>query len=292
MVSIIIPSRNEIYLQKTILDILSKVKGEVEIIAVLDGWWESADKIVDDPRVNYLHFPEPRGMRGAINAGVAIARGEYILKTDAHCMFGKGFDEILVADMKDNWVVVPRRYALDPVSWLILENPKYPIDYMYLSKDLHGEVWTEKNKESVRGNLKDVLIDDLMSAQGSCWFMKKDYYKELELLDEETYGIFFNEFQEIGLKCWLSGGEVKVNKKTWYAHFHKTDGRGYSLSKEEQPKALEAVGRWITGQGWHKQIHSVSWLINKFRPVPGWSIDLPHPENDDEVGEPIMEFKN
>ena len=100
--------------------------------------------------------------------------------------------------------------------------------------------------------------------------MNKDLYNELELLDEQTYGIFWNEFQEIGLKCWLSGGEVKVNKKTWYAHWHKTEGRGYSLPKEEQTKAQEAVAQWLTGQGWHKQIHPVSWLIEKFAPVPTW----------------------
>ncbi len=266
MVSIIIPSRNEPYLQKTILDILKNAKGEIEILAVLDGWWESADKIVDDKRVNYLHYSEPKGMRNAINQGVNLAKGEYILKCDAHVSFSEGFDEVLKADMKPNWIVIPRRYPLIPEKWAIEErtDDKYPIDQMYLSKDLHAEEW-RKRRDQVKGD-----IVDTMSTQGSCWFMEKSYYNKLELLDEETYGIFWNEMQEVGLKCWLSGGEMKVNRKCFYCHFHKTESRGYSLPKEEQPKAQEAVKKWLTGQGWHKQKYPVSWLIKKFSPVPTW----------------------
>lgn len=269
LVSIVIPSRNEPYLTQTIHDLLSKAKGNIEIIAILDGYWPKPEDIVTDDRVIYLHFSEARGMRNGINSAVAIAKGEYILKSDAHCMYGDGFDEVLKANMETHWIVVPRRYALDPINWKIEENPKYPIDYMYLSTDLHGTPWQEKNRDPA---LEDKKIDDLMSAQGSCWFMKKSYFYELELLDEENYGTFFNEFQEIGLKCWLSGGRILVNKKTWYAHWHKPSdvGRGYNLSRDEQPKALAFLENWKAGKGWHKQIHSIQWLADKFAPVPGW----------------------
>ena len=39
MLSVIIPARNEIYLQKTIDSVLSAAKGEIEVIAILDGYW-------------------------------------------------------------------------------------------------------------------------------------------------------------------------------------------------------------------------------------------------------------
>lgn len=267
MITAIIPARNEPYLKKTILDLLNNAKGEIEIIAVLDGYWPSTEEIVNDKKVIYIHYSTPRGMRNAINSAVEIAKGEYLLKCDAHCSFGESFDTILTADCGYNWVVIPRRFALLPDSWTIENNPKYPVDYMYLDNELHGVVWKEKNADPV---LKGTLIDDVMSSQGSCWFMKKDYYKELELLDETTYGTFWNEFQEVGFKCWLSGGRVIVNKKTWYAHWHKTESRGYHIPSEEQIKAQEAVKKWLDGKGWHKQIYPVSWLVNKFKPVPTW----------------------
>ena len=263
LTSIIIPARNEKYLANTIRDLIAKAKGEIEIIAVVDGYWPDAEDLVLDDRVIYLHFGEARGMRNAINKGVAIAKGEYILKTDAHCMFAEGFDEALKKDCKDNWVVVPRRYALDPVNWEIEDNSKYPVDYMYLSKDLHGVVWTEKNKDE---ELKKKEIDDLMSAQGSCWFMKKAYFEKLGLLDEEAFGPFWGEFQEIAFKVWADKGEIKVNKKTWYAHWHKpkTSGRGYNLDapKDQAEKAIE--GYFAT--------HDFSGMIEKFAPVPTWHI--------------------
>lgn len=269
LVSVVIPARNEPYLKNTIDDLLSKARGSIEIIVILDGYWPSLEDISKDPRVVYIHRGEARGMRNGINTAVSVAKGEFILKSDAHCMFGEGFDEILKSDLEANWIAVPRRYPLDPTNWQIevRRDIKYPVDYMYLSKDLHGEPWPERRDANI-----DKEIDDLMSAQGSCWFMKKSYYYQLELLDEDTYGIFWNEFQEIGLKCWLSGGRVIVNKNTWYAHWHKPSdvGRGYNMPKEEQVKAHEAVQKWLNDKGWHKQTYSVKWLVDKFAPVPTW----------------------
>lgn len=270
--SVIIPARNEIYLQKTVDDILAKSEGDIEVIVILDGYWPTPS-LKPDNRVKIVHNGMPKGMRGSINSAVAIASGEYLLKCDAHCMFAQGFDTVLVEDCLENYVCVPRRFALDPVKWDVIDNPKYPIDYMYLSKDLHGEVWHEKNKNM---ELKGKLIDDLMSSQGSCWIMRKDYFYKLDLMDELNYGTFWNEMQEVGLKCWLSGGRMIVNKKTWYAHWHKNEGRGYSLPSIEQEKANNYVKRWLINTAWHKQTKTFTWLIEKFWPIPDW------PENKNE----------
>ena len=265
--SVIVPARNELFLQKTVTDLLTKAEGDIEVIVILDGYWPTP-QLIEDTRLKIIHRGKPLGMRAAINAGAVIAKGKFLMKTDAHCMFANGFDTVLAADCSDNWVVVPRRYALDPEKWELVDNPKYPIDYMYLSQDLHGVVWNEKNKDP---ELKKKLIDETMSNQGSVWFMTHDYFNELELMDEKTYGTFWNEFQEIGLKCWLSGGRVVVNKNTWYAHWHKSSdyGRGYSLSRDDQPKALAAVDKW-KNKGWHKQTLPLSWLVKRFWPVPTW----------------------
>jgi len=262
LLSVVIPSRNEVYLKNTINDLLNKSLQDIEIIAVLDGYWPSKEDLVEDPQVHYIHFTDPRGMRNAINTAVSLSSGEYILKTDAHCMFSEDYDVALLNNCDDTTVMVPRRYALDPVNWRIKENPKYPVDYMYLDKNFTGQVWHEKNKDK---SLSTKMIDDLMSSQGSCWFMKRSYYDYLELMDEDSYGTFAKEFQEIGLKAWLSGGRVVVNKYCWYAHFHKTESRGYSLSSKESQKAEEYVKKW-RDKGWSKQVKPLSWLFDKFSP--------------------------
>lgn len=279
MISVVIPSRNERFLKNTIEDLLSKAEGEVEIIAILDGYWV---ELPEDSRLRIIHRGKSMGMRAGINAGVSIARGEFILKADAHTLWGQGWDKILAADCEDNWVVVPTRKRLDAENWKIQDNGKPDIDYMYLAypenasdfggKGLNGKVWDEKNRDM--GLRKEKLIDDLMSSQGSAWFMKKKYFYELQLMDEIGYGSFWNEFQEIGLKCWLSGGRVIVNKKTFYAHLHKGKkyGRGYDLDHKLLTKGARFTNNWMKfGKAWRKQTLPLSWLIEKFMPVPTWT---------------------
>jgi hypothetical protein len=102
--------------------------------------------------------------------------------------------------------------------------------------------------------------------------MYKDYYHELELEDEVNYGTFNHEFQEIGLKCWLSGGKVMTNKKTFYAHLHKGKemGRGYTLDNRQLDKGTAYTNTWMKNEAWHKQKYDFSSLIEKFMPMPEW----------------------
>lgn len=257
MISVIIPSRNEPYLHKTIQDLLLKGKN-IEIIAVLDGWWP--EDISTDKRVNYLHYSEARGMRNAINMAVQVARGEYILKTDAHCLFDYKYDEKVVKNCGKNTVIVPRRYRLDPDKWQVIKDGRPPIDYEYIdSSDLHGVRWDERAVER-----KDVLLDDIISAQGSCWVMRKDFYNKLDILNEEQFGKFFLEFQEISFKTWFSGGRVLVDKNTWYAHWHKTKGRGYSLDNDRD-MAVKGLRNLV-----NRNKDKFDALITKFKPMPTW----------------------
>lgn len=282
MVSVVIPSRNERFLLPTVEDLLANATGEIEVLVVLDGYWPNP--ILEDPRVRYIHRGRPRGMRAAINTAVALAKGDFILKTDAHCSFAPGYDETLAADCDSDWVVTPRRERLDAENWCIQETGKPPIDYMYLSypddpndwggPGLNGKLWEQRNRDAA---LKAVEIDDLMSAQGSSWFMRRSYFDYLELMDADSYGSFWNEFQEIGLKAWLSGGRCIVNKRTWYAHLHKgkTYGRGYSLSKATLNQGARYTWRWLLepGEAWHKAHLPLSWLVERFWPVPTWPAD-------------------
>lgn len=277
-VSIVIPSRNEQFLVPTVLDLLQKARGEIEIIVVLEGYWVNPAEF-NDSRVTIIHRGEPRGMRAAINKAVSLAKGVYIMKIDAHCMVEEGYDVKLQEDCEDNWVVTPRRKRLDAENWCIQDVGKPDIDYMYLSfpddpqdfggPGLNGKVWEEKNHDK---ELREVLIDDLMSAQGSCWFMKRDYFYQLELMDEKSYGTFWNEAQEIMLKAWLSGGRCIVNKKVWYAHLHKGKkyGRGYNLDHSQLSIGSNHTKKWIHNQAWEKQTLPFEWIIDKFWPLPGW----------------------
>ena len=97
--AIMIPSRNEIFLKRTIEDVLEKATGEIEVFPILDGYELPDDEIVKDPRVMYIRIPNNNQMqkRHGINTGVSIAKADYVMSLDAHCMMAKGFDTQLIA---------------------------------------------------------------------------------------------------------------------------------------------------------------------------------------------------
>lgn len=280
-VSVIIPARNERFLPETIDDLFAKATGDIEVVAVLDGYTPDTP-LPDRDNLIIVKHGEPLGMRASINHAAAVASGQYLMKTDAHCMFQEGWDEILSAQCEDNWVVIPRRFSLDPIAWAIDKNGKPPRDYHYLcyphwAKDhdsgMHGVEWWGRGKERSDPRYD---LDDNMSCQGSCWFMPRRYFCEfLGGLSEVGYGPFAQEFQEIGLKVWLGGGEVKVNKKCWYAHLHKgkTYGRMWHMDRATRDSVVNSHNwsswYWMTNQ-WSKRVHDLEWLIDKFWPVPTW----------------------
>jgi glycosyltransferase involved in cell wall biosynthesis len=284
--SVVIPSRQERFLQNTIHDIFKNHRGDTEVVAVLDsaewpeGWKELAAQY---PDLHTIHNGQSLGMRPSINKGVASAesRGaKYIMKLDGHCLLDEGFDVKLLADIEPNWIVVPRRKRLDAENWCVYPDGRPDIDYHYLSfpdnpKDfggpgLNGKVWEERARE--RFGKPEYEIDDELSSQGSAWCMAISYFHELDLMDTESYGPFWNEAQELFMKCWLSGGRGVINKKTHYAHLHKGKqyGRGYNLDKSWLAWGATYTRKWIFNEAWAKQTHPFSWMIEKFWPIPGW----------------------
>lgn len=282
--SVIIPSRNSPFCTKTVQDILKNAVTDIEVIINVDEKWP--EPLIEDKRVIYIHPGTPRGMRAGINAGVSIARGTYIMKTDDHCMFAPGFDKVLSENhLEDNWIQIPRRKRLDAEHWAIMDVRKPDIDYHYLcfpdpnkihDAGMHGVDWPQRTKE--RSDPK-YDIDETMSFQGSCWFMKKKWFTDfLHALDENFYGSFAQEPQEIGLKTWLGGGKIMTNKKTWYAHLHKGPkyGRMYLLTMKDEQAIIDkhnlSAKHWMSG-GEPNMIHPISWLVEKFWPVPTWPED-------------------
>lgn len=292
MLSIVIPSRNERFLRQTILDVLANATGDIEVFPVLDGHEPAREEIVEDARVHYLRIPLGDGdshKRQAINMAVEVCTGEYIMALDAHCMVAKGFDEQLVKDHQPDWIQVPRRHRLDALNWCIQKqsDSRPPIDYEYLMFPLNQE----DKRMSPREPRKDrfptlhdfkwdartvarihIPVDETMTIQGSCFFMSKKYFKDMGFMQTEGFKGWGQDGEEVGLKCWLSGGKVMVNKKTWYAHLHKGKqyGRMYFVSKDSIRSCEAYWYDFFVNNRWERRIHDFEWLVEKFWPVPNW----------------------
>ena len=280
MLSIIIPSRNERFLRETVDDIFIKAIGDFEVIVILD---ENYQELTPRPNLRVIPKVGKPGLRSAMNQAIDAAQGKYIMKTDGHCMFGEGFDTILSAECEDNWVVIPRRYSLNPETWTIREF-RPTIDYEYyvfpfreLAATRTGGKWHDRAAQR-----KDILLDETMAFQGSCWFTTKQHLRNIDgfSIETSTGDEFVLESEELANKTWLSGGKCMVNKKTWYAHLHKGNqyGRGYFLSSNAMKRQrVFHIDYWMHDK-WPKAIHKIDWLIDKFMPIPGWPLDWKDPK--------------
>ena len=128
--------------------------------------------------------------------------------------------------------------------------------------------------EDNRKDLEDTGLTETMSLQGSCWMLTRDKYRELNVCDE-NFGSWGSQGIEVAVKTWLSGGQVLVNHNTWYAHMFRTQGGDfgfpYPISSKDQDKAKQFAKDLFFNNNWDKQIQPLSWLVEKFWPVKGWS---------------------
>jgi GT2 family glycosyltransferase len=271
MVTIIILSKTEKYLDNTIRDILENATGEIEVLVGLDGY--------ETEHIEGVTYFQIKGegenhKRQGINQGVAMAKGEYVMWVDAHCLFAKGFDEQLVKDSQPNWVQIPRRNRLDAENWCLQDqgDDRPPIDYEYFmfaplarGEGLHGYKWDLRTIERA-----DIMIDDTIEFQGSCVFMTKDWFTKMGFMDLRYSG-WGSEAEEVGLTTWKNGGRVVTNKNTYYAHLHKGKkyGRMYHLNQGERQQSWDyARNLWLN----ENKEFFIS-LIERFMPMPSWPSD-------------------
>lgn len=295
--SVLIAARNEMFLNRTIESLLENMRGDTNIIAVLDGYWPD-EPVKDDSHITLIHHCEPVGQRVAVNEAARLSQSKYIMKLDAHCAVDEGFDVKLMQACEYDWTVIPRMYNLHGFDWecagcgeRTYQGPKPEMcikcngtehkmtimwkprlrrrtDFARFDHGLHFQYWRdyEKRPES-KGDIADV-----MCSVGAGWMMQRKRYWELGGLDE-GHGSWGQMGVEIACKTWLSGGRQVVNKQTWFSHLFRTQngfGFPYSISYSEQEKAREhSRDLWMKNK-WGNAVRKLDWLIDKFSPVPGW----------------------
>lgn len=317
--SVVIPARNEQFVRRTIEDVLAHMKGDTEVLAILDGSW--ADPVIQDhPRVKIIHTTTPIGQRAATNLGAQMSRAKYLMKLDAHCSVDDGFDVKLMEDCQPDWTMIPQLYRLHVYDWRCNEcgNGTYQGSkpekceecgstnlYMHMvwepkwsvgatkswrfDSDMHFQYWNDHARRSaVKEEAKSGLIETL-SCIGCCFFMERDRFLELGGMDE-GHGSWGQYGAELACKTWLSGGKMVTSLKTWCAHLFRTgnfsaNGEStfpYSLSGDEQEAArVYSRNLWLNNR-WEKQKYPLSWLVEKFWPVPGWTDDDLHQQKERE----------
>jgi len=139
----------------------------------------------------------------------------------------------------------------------------------------HFQYFNEYTKRAeVRKMADETGYNETMSLQGSCFVLTKDKYWELEICDEKL-GNWGNQGIEVAVKTWLSGGRVLVSHKTWYAHLFRTQGGDFGFpwkqSQSDVERTKKNVKDLLFTNKWDKAKYPISWLVEKFWPIKGWS---------------------
>jgi len=242
--SVIMPGYHDPMSVKTIKSLLenSELGDALEIIHVWDGFYPDFE-LIQDPHVRYVHLGSNRGMRGAINAGILVARGEFFCRLDEHCSFGKGWDKILTDSCQPNWVMTARRFYLDPIKWEVMPEHGYVDCEKLVIQDMGngvrkfaGQKWKTRSEE-----LKDTPIIESQAMQGSMWIAHRDFWiKTCGELQTEGYGPTYQDSVEVCMKYWKVGGKLMINKDTWFAHKHRSFSRTHNEGSPENPSKREA----------------------------------------------------
>ena len=305
--TVIIPSRNEMFLARTIEEILKKIRGKTEVIATLDGAWADPP-VKDDPRVTIIHNAESKGQRAACNQAAKLSDAKYIMKCDAHCAFDEGFDVKLLADMKDDWTVTPVMRNLHAFDWVCKKcsNRRYQSptptkcnnskcdnttdfvrDFKWIGKNnpqsdsfsFNSEPQFQyfkqyRSRPEYKEDLEKTKLTSSLSLQGSFFLMTREKYWELGICDE-GFGSWGSQGIEVAVKTWLSGGRVLVNHKTWYAHMFRTQGGDFGFPYPQSDRKIKQARAYANdlffNNKWPKAVHPLRWLLEKFWPVPGWT---------------------
>ena len=296
------------FLARTIEDILEHIEADTEIIAVLDGTWADPG-IPQHPRVNVIFVPETIGQRAATNMAARLATGRYVAKVDAHCAFDQGFDRKMLEFFQkvgDDVIAVPVMRNLHAFDWKCYycgwrgyQGPTPPTCEQCGKDDKirRRMVWEPregrrstsycfdaephfqynedyKHRPEYIKDKEDKGYTETMSLQGSFFMATRENYWKWEINDEKV-GNWGNQGIELACSAWLSGGRVLVNHNTWYAHMFRTQGGDFGFPWQVSGNDNARTKKNVKDKFWEMkhptQIHPVSWLVEKFWPVPGWT---------------------
>lgn len=232
--SILIPSKNEKYLLKTINGVKGNIEANTEIIWAEDGG---------------------EGQRALIRDLAELSDAKYIMKIDAHCTFSQGFDKILLEDMDSKTIMSPYMLPLDEESW----TPRHrPMTSAYcFDTDLVFQYNTKAEDKQ--------MINETMCLQGSAWIVNRETYFKWNL-DDPTLGSWGGQGVELGIKAWTNGGRCVTNKRCNYAHLFREKEKDFPYKRDK--KAIKKTSIEFRKRFLNKDIEG---LIKRYKYPADWS---------------------
>lgn len=294
-------------MRHTCEDVLAHSGPDTEVISVCDGYWPDPP-LVQHPRLQVIHLGEAIGQRAATNLGVQASNAKYVMKLDAHCGTDENFDEKLLPDMERDITMIPAMHRFKVFDWhcndcgereeqgskpvacqhckgtnfskVMVWQPRFehqPTVSWVFDANLHFQYFRKYRKTERFKEQEPTGLVETMSCIGCCFMLDREKYWELGGMDE-GHGSWGQMGTELACKTWLSGGRMVTSLKTWIAHLFRTGNFGkngespwpYPQSQSAIDHARKHSRELWWNNAWPQQKLPLSWLVEKFWPVPGW----------------------
>ena len=258
--SILIPARNEKYLQNTIDDIFKHAEGDTEVIVGLDGekgdWIEKRHK---HRKEKTIRLDKSIGQRAMTNKLAKVSEAKWIMKLDAHVSFKQGFDVAMMDKMEKDMVMTPMLLRLDVKNWQIIPKP-FTKKYYFNTKLImeYGKAEDEIN---------DWGLVETMTLQGSCFMVERENWWKWNLCDE-SWGSWGCQGIEVATKTWFNGGRVVTNTDTFYGHMFR--GKGQVVKEIPYVRPKSEVAHAYKSCKEHLKNPKFKQLLKKFDYPLGW----------------------
>lgn len=196
LVSVIVPIyKVENYLRECVDSIISQSYNNLEIILVDDGSPDNCPKICDeyvlqDSRIKVIHKPNG-GLSDARNAGIEVAKGEYLSFVDSDDVIHSQMIEVLIKPLiEDKSVKMSACQFLEfddgkEFDKNIELKPSETIDFQeYFTKRIWTIAWAKVYEKSLFENIKYPVgryHEDEFTTYKVCYEAKKVAYTESQL---------------------------------------------------------------------------------------------------------------
>ena len=298
--SVLIPSRNEEFLERTITGVLQASEADTEVIVVLDGEW-SVTPLQQHPRVTIVYLPESIGQRAASNLAAKLSKAKYIMKLDAHCILDQGFDRKLIEAHEPGMTQIPRLYNLHAFNWKCKECG----DETYqgpMPKKCHAPDWEaiDKAEEKVKVGVEDKKnLPDKYSA--NC--PGKDFERVIvwaprdgKAVPERRVSDFWRFDHTLHFQYWREFGKRAEGKgdicdvmgnlgACWFMErdrYWEIDGLDEDHGSWGQMGVEISCKTWLSGG--RQVVNKNTWFSHLFR-TQGGTFGFPYPQSAKAVGE-------
>ncbi len=308
--SVIVPGRNEEFMAHTVEDVLAHSGPETEVIAVLDGYWpEVTLKDHPRLQVIHFTEPVGQREATNAGAMLSQAKyvmkidahcstdedfdAKLIAKMEPDMTMIPSMHRLHVFDWLCNDCGHREYQGSKPKE---CQNPEckgtnitkamvWQARFQYsattswlFNRDLIFDYWRKYPKTARYKEQAPSGVVETMSCNGCCFLMERERYFELGGLEDHGNPQGWGQMgTELACKAWLSGGRLVTNLDTWIAHLFRTGNFGQNESSWPYPinqRDIDTARKhsrelWMKDK-WPKAVRPLSWLIDHFKPVPGW----------------------